>query len=127
MRPWIRMAAIGVGSLLAGLVLVFFAWEILYPSESDPRNMRYVAWRAGLCDTTLESDGSYQWLAHVFRSALDYGHVCGIDIDIALGTMQGDGPHKGARILGQTPDVLRRRFGFLLPVSQASEYLRRAE
>lgn len=88
----VRFVGIGIAMLLAFLAV----WAMTYPSESDPKNIKYVLWKAGL-----------------FR----------MDLDHAAGTMIGD-PSRDKLVLGKTKGQLRDRFGFLVPPAEASAYLR---
>jgi hypothetical protein len=72
------------------------AWGLTYPSESDPKNIKYVLWKAGL-----------------YR----------MNPDVAVGTMIGDS-NRDELVLGKTKEVLRKRFGYLLTLQDASPYLR---
>ena len=67
-----------------------------YPSSSDPKNLTYVLWKAG-----------------IYR----------LDPDIATGTMIGDGG-RDRMVVGKTRQQLRDRFGYLVKPSDASPYLR---
>jgi len=77
--------AIGVGG-----------WVTLYPSPNDPKNMRYVLWKAGLCS---------------------------LDLGVATGTMIGD-PQRDKLVIGKTDEQLQRRFGRLLEESETQQYFR---
>jgi hypothetical protein len=78
-----------------GLVTVFLvSYVLLYPSP-DPKNMRYVLWRAGF-------------------------HT--MDPDTAVEIMVGD-VHPEKIVLGKTREQLRGRFGYLSTLAQASPYL----
>jgi hypothetical protein len=70
-------------------------WSLVYPSESDPKNIKYVFWKIGL-----------------YR----------MDLDTALGTMIGDRNRKKL-VVGKTKDQLRGKFGYLLPPSEACPYM----
>jgi hypothetical protein len=35
-------------------VLFFGGWAMTYPSSSDPKNMKYLLWKAGLCKVSLD-------------------------------------------------------------------------
>lgn len=67
-----------------------------YPSDSDPKNIKYVLWKAGL----------YK-----------------INLDIAVDTMVGDAA-RDKMVVGKTKTQLRNRFGYLLTPADASQYLR---
>jgi len=78
-----------------GFVTVFLlGWVLLYPSP-DPKNIRYVLWKAGF-------------------------HT--IDPDTAAGIMVGD-VHPERIVLGKTSKELRSRFGYLTSLPEASSYL----
>ena len=84
-------------TIILGAVVVFLGgWWMVYPSPADPKNMKYVLWKAGLCR---------------------------IDLDIATEAMVGDSG-RDRLVLGRTDQELRKRFGFLLEPSEASPYLR---
>ncbi len=83
------------------VVLVFFVvavvgWELTYPSDGDPKNIKYVLWKTGLYRMTL---------------------------DLVTDTMIGD-PGSDKLVVGKTKTQLRERFGYLLPPAEASPYLR---
>jgi hypothetical protein len=84
-------------AVIFSVVLVFLVgWVLTYPSESDPKNIRYVCWKAGF-------------------------HA--MDPDIALGTMIGDADRERI-VIGRTKEELRSKFGYLLPPAGAPPYLR---
>jgi hypothetical protein len=87
-----RVVSIVVALMLAVIAL----WALSYPSESDPKNMRYVFWKVGLLR---------------------------MDLDRAAGAMIGD-RGRDKLVLGRTKAELRDKFGFLLSPAEASEYLR---
>jgi hypothetical protein len=79
------------------VVFVFLtAWALAYP-DGDPKNFKYVLWKAGL-----------------YR----------MNLDLAAGTMIGDGSGRDKLVVGRTREQLRNRFGYLLTPAEASEYLR---
>jgi len=80
---------------LAFVIVFLIGWSLLYPSESDPKNIKYVFWKIGLCR---------------------------MDLDTALGTMIGDSKRE-KRVIGNTKDQLRGKFGYLLPPSEAGPYM----
>ena len=82
--------------ILAFLFIVIGTWVLAYPSDSDPKNIKYVLWKAGL----------YK-----------------MDLDLAAGTMIGDA-NRNKLVLGKTKMQLRDRFGYLLAPADASAYLR---
>ena len=75
-------------------VLVFFTgWVFMYPYP-DSRNLKYVAWKAGLY---------------------------GLPLGEAEGEMVGD-PRRDSIVIGKTRAELERRFGRLVPLADATEY-----
>jgi len=68
----------------------------MYPADSDPKNIKYVLWKAGAYPMNL---------------------------DTATGTMVGDAK-RGKLVVGRTRQELQARFGYLLPLPDASPYLR---
>jgi hypothetical protein len=79
------------------LVFVVIAiWVLTYPDDSDPKNIKYVCWKAGL-----------------YR----------MNLDTATGTMIGDG-ERDRLVVGKTRAQLRDRFGLLLTLDDASQYLK---
>jgi len=85
--------------LVVTMAVAFFtiaAWALTYPSASDPKNLRYLLWKAG---------------------------VYGLDPDIATGTMIGDSS-SDRLVVGKTKLQLQDRFGYLVKPSDASPYLR---
>jgi hypothetical protein len=83
--------------ILFALPAVFIAgWALTYPSASDPKNIRYVLWKANL------------WK---------------IDLDTATGTMIGDA-RRNDLVIGRTEGEIRSKFGYLAMPADTSEYLR---
>ena len=82
--------------IFAVLLIYLVGWALMYPSSSDPKNIRYVLWKAGLSKMNL---------------------------DIAGGTMIGD-PDRDKLVVGKTKEQLRDKFGLLLSPSDTSPYLR---
>jgi len=83
--------------LIFAFAFVFVAaWVLTYPSSSDPKNIKYVFWKAGL-----------------YR----------MNPDIATETMIGDAG-RDKLVIGKTKEQLRNRFGYLLTPANASQYLR---
>lgn len=83
------------------LVLTFFVavvigWALTYPSDSDPKNIKYVLWKNGL-----------------YR----------MNLDIATGTMIGDASREKL-VLGKTKTQLRETFRYLSTPADVSPYLR---
>jgi hypothetical protein len=90
--PLLRVAFI----VIAVLVLSLALWSLTYPSSGDPKNIKYVLWKAGL----------YK-----------------LNPDVALATMVGD-PDRDGLVLGRSKAQLRKEFGVLLSPDDASVYLR---
>jgi hypothetical protein len=82
--------------VLAFSIVAVVGWELAYPSESDPKNIKYVLWKTGL----------YQ-----------------MNLDSVTGPMIGD-PGREKLVVGKTKSQLQERFGYLLPPADASPYLR---
>lgn len=82
-------------SSLALLFIVLGIWSSTY-GEGDPKNIRYVLWKVGL----------YK-----------------MDLDIAADTMIGDA-HRDKLVIGKTKSELREKFGYLLTLSETSQYNR---
>jgi hypothetical protein len=82
---------------LTGVLAVVFvfvaAWVLTYP-DGDPKNIKYVLWKAGL-----------------YR------------MNTAAGTMVGD-RGRDELVVGKSKAQLRNKFGYLLTSADASEYLR---
>lgn len=87
-----RIVTITLAVILVGLV----AWMLTYPSPGDPKNIRYVLWKAGL-----------------YR----------MNLDTATETMIGDAS-RDKIVVGKTKLDLRDRFEYLLTPTDASPYLR---
>ncbi len=87
----------GVVIVIFALVLVLVSgWALLYPSSSDPKNVKYVLWKAGL----------YK-----------------MDLAVATGAMVGD-RNRDKLVVGKTRAQLQDKFGTLLSPVDASPYLR---
>lgn len=78
------------------LILSIAVWSLTYPSSSDPKNIKYVLWEAGI----------YK-----------------LNPDVAFGAMVGD-PDRDKLVLGRTKAQLREEFGSLLAPEAVSAYLR---
>jgi hypothetical protein len=89
-RPMLILPIIAVA-----LVCFLGGWALIYPSP-DPKNVRYVLWKADL-----------------YR----------LNLDEATGTMAGD-PNRDRVVVSKTKAELRNKFGSLLPPADASPYLR---
>ena len=72
--------------LFALLVVCIGAWALMYPSSSDPKNIKYVLWKADLYKVSL---------------------------DQATTAMIGD-PKRDKLVVGKTKMQLRDKFGSLL-------------
>ena len=70
-------------------------WKLRY-SDADPKGLRYVCWKAGICRT---------------------------DLDSVMDTMVGDA-NRSSLVVGLTRENLVKRFGYLVEVKDASPYLR---
>jgi hypothetical protein len=84
--------------LTGAFALVFVvgaAWVWTYP-DGDPKNIKYVLWKAGF-----------------YR----------MNLDTAADTMIGDGSHDRL-VVGKTKAQLWNKFGYLLAPSDASQYLK---
>jgi|SRR5208283_231236 len=92
MRRLIRIVIV----VLTLVLVCISGWVLTYPESSDPKNIKYVLWKAGF-------------------------HT--MDLDLATGTMIGD-RGRDSLVLGKTKAQLRDRFGFLLLPAEASPYLR---
>jgi hypothetical protein len=91
-----RVAIRGLVVLAALALASVGGWVLMDPSRTDPRNIGYVLWKAG-----------------VFRAKLE---------DVS-GAMVGD-PDRDRLVVGKSRDELRDRFGALLSPADASAYLR---
>jgi hypothetical protein len=84
-------------SMVLAVSAAFVAgWILLYPSRVDPKNIKYICWKAGLCRMNL---------------------------DTATETMIGD-PDREKIVIGKTKEQLGKTFGCLLTPADASPYLR---
>jgi hypothetical protein len=77
-------------------ITVVIGWAVTYPSESDPKNIKYLLWKNGLYSMNL---------------------------DKATGTMIGDVSSERL-VVGKTRVQLREKFGYLLPPADVSQCLR---
>ncbi len=82
--------------VFALLVAGIGAWVLMYPSSNDPKNIRYVLWKAGLCS---------------------------IKLDAATAAMVGD-RNRDKLVVGKSREQLRHKFGPLLSPAATSPYLR---
>ena len=86
-----------IPAIIVVVVLIFFGgWALTYPSSRDPKNIKYVLWKAGLYKVSL---------------------------DQATTAMIGD-RHRDELVVGKTKAQLRDKFGSLLSPADASPYLR---
>jgi hypothetical protein len=88
------MRALATASAI--LIVGILVWWLTYPQSSDPKNMRYVLWKAG---------------------------VYKMDLDQATGTMIGDSASE-RMVVGKTKGELREKFGYLTLPVDATPYLR---
>jgi hypothetical protein len=82
--------------VLAFSIATVVGWAWTYPSESDPKNIKYVLWKVGL-----------------YR----------MNLDKATGTMIGDG-NREKLVVGKTKSQLQERFGYLSTPADMPSYLR---
>jgi hypothetical protein len=87
---------VGIALIVLVPCLVLGLWEATYPGIDDPKNIHYLLWKSGFAS---------------------------IDLDRALGTMTHDA-HSESLVLGKSEDELRKRFGYLRSLDEASSYLR---
>lgn len=84
-------------AVILALILIFCGgWVLVYPSASDPKNIGYVLWKAGL----------YK-----------------LNLDVTTGTMIGDAG-RDKLVIGKTEGELQAKFEYLVPANDASPYLR---
>jgi hypothetical protein len=76
-------------------IALLIGWVLTYPSDNDPKNIKYVLWRIGL----------YK-----------------MDLDTATGTMIADAGRKKL-VVGKTKAQLRQKFGYLLTPAEAHPYM----
>jgi hypothetical protein len=96
-KPPLKGARIRVALIITAALFVFFrGWALTYPSPSDPKSIQYTFWKHGLYKMNL---------------------------DLATGTMIGDA-NRDKLVIGKTKAQLRDKFGYLLALADASEYLR---
>jgi hypothetical protein len=82
--------------LLAFISAAILAWTLTYPSENDPKNIKYVLWKKGLYPMNL---------------------------DAAVGIMIGD-KEREKLVVGKTKTQLQRKFGYLKSPSEAYAYMK---
>jgi hypothetical protein len=85
-----------VALALAFFIAVVIGWAVSYPSDADPRSIKYVLWKHGLYEMNL---------------------------DAATDTMIGDG-NREKLVVGKTKVQLREKFGYLSTPADLSQYLR---
>ena len=79
--------------IILALAFVFVAgWVLTYPSSNDPKNIKYVLWKANL----------YK-----------------VNLDVATAAMVGD-PNRDKLVVGKTKAQIRDKFGSLLSPADAS-------
>ena len=82
--------------VLAFLFTVVVVWVLLYPSEDDPKNIKYVLWKSDLYPMNLDN---------------------------AMSAMIGDiGREK--LVVGKNKMQLRKKFGYLVAPAEAHPYMR---
>ena len=82
--------------VFALLVTVAVVWILMYPSENDPKNIKYVLWKSNLYSMNLDN---------------------------AMSAMIGDiGREK--LVVGKNKMQLRRKFGYLVAPAEAHPYMR---
>jgi hypothetical protein len=86
---------IAFGIVVLMVLIIFGGWTLIYPSPTDPKNIRYVLWKAGL----------YK-----------------LDLNVATAAMIGD-RDRDRLVVGKTEAALREKFGLLLNPKDASPYL----
>lgn len=92
MTGWLMRILTGVFAV----VFVFVAaWALTYPN-GDPKNIKYVLWKAG-----------------IYR----------MNLDTAAYTMIGDSG-RNKLVVGKSREQLRNKFGYLVTPANASQYLR---
>lgn len=78
--------------IVGALVISIGVWELLY-HNADPKDLRYKGWKLGIYP---------------------------MDPDSALETMVGD-VHRDDLVIGKTEAELIKKFGYVIPVSQADD------
>lgn len=86
----IFLIVVGAAAMILG------GWALTYPDSNDPKNVKYVFWKAGLCKLNLDS---------------------------ATAAMVAD-PSRDKLVIGKTKTQLRNRFGSFLSPMDASPYLK---
>jgi hypothetical protein len=82
--------------VLAFSIPAVVGWALTHPSESGPKNIKYILWKIGLY---------------------------GMNLDTATGTMIGDASREKL-VVGKTRAQLQERFGYLSKPADVSPYLR---
>jgi hypothetical protein len=82
--------------VLSLLFVVALTWTVTYPSEGDPKNIKYVLWKNGLY---------------------------ALNLDTATDTMIGDASREQL-VVGKTKAQLQEKFGYLANPAEASPYLK---
>ena len=91
-----KRGVIAIGAVVLVLIVFVGGWMSAYPSQNDPKNIRYAFWKAG------------------FNT---------MDPDTATWTMIGDAG-RDRIVIGRKKSELRNRFGHLLTPADATPYLR---
>jgi hypothetical protein len=91
-----RRVLIAVVTVAVAAVILFGGWQLTYPDPEDPKSMMYVFWKAGICKISLRQ---------------------------ATSTMVHD-PGSHQLVVGKTKAQIQDRFGPLVPLPDASPYLR---
>jgi hypothetical protein len=86
-----------VVAVVSAALLAILGWQLLYPDPGDPKNIKYILWKAG-----------------ILRIALSQ----------ATATMVGDGD-RDSLVVGKTRVEIEHRFGPLITIEQATPYLTR--
>ena|SRR5436190_23848395 len=85
-----------VALALTIFIAVIIGWATTHPSDSDPKNIKYVLWKNDLY---------------------------GMNLDTATGTMIGDASREKL-VIGKTKVQLREKFGYLSMPEDMSQYLK---
>ena len=74
-----------VALALTFFIAIIIGWTVTYPSDSDPKNIKYVLWKNGLY---------------------------GMNLDTAIGAMIDDASREKL-VIGKTKVQVREKFGYL--------------
>jgi hypothetical protein len=91
-----KYLARAVALFSASMCLVIVLWTLTYPSENDPKNIKYVLWKRDLYPMNL---------------------------DTAVGTMIGD-TSREKLVVGKRKTQLQKKFGYLTSPSDAHPYMK---